>query len=160
MFWKKKKMELLEQTQANLKQTQDNLDKTQQNILKYFEDKNTKSIEVQLQKATVEVEQKPIEVQLQKATVEVEQKPVEVLLRKAHDFIPEKSYEEKRKAAYALNLCTVSVSQIVEYDDIRTLDQEYNTILNNLNIQNMPKDDALLDILKQLLNVITFFKIQ
>lgn len=68
--------------------------------------------------------------------------------------------EEKRRAAYALNLCTVSVSQIIDYDDIYILEQEYNSILNNLNLEEMPKDDALLDILKQLLNVITFFRIQ
>ena len=70
------------------------------------------------------------------------------------------SEEEMRQAAYALNLCTVSVSQIIDYDDIYVLDQEYDAILNNLNLEVMPKDEALLDILKQLLNTITFFKIQ
>ena len=37
---------------------------------------------------------------------------------------------EKLQAAYALNLCTVSVSQIVDYDDAIILDQEYESILN------------------------------
>lgn len=68
--------------------------------------------------------------------------------------------EEKRCAAYALNLCTVSVSQIVEYDDENILEQEYETILNNLNLENMPKDEALLNILKQILDTVTFFRIQ
>lgn len=68
--------------------------------------------------------------------------------------------EEKRKAAYALNLCMISVSQIIDYNDIYILEQEYDSILNNLNLEEMPKDEALLDILKQLLNVITFFRIQ
>lgn len=66
----------------------------------------------------------------------------------------------KRKAAYALNLCTVSVSQIIDYNDIYFLEQEYEAILNNLNIQEMPKDETLLQVLKQLLDVITFFRIQ
>lgn len=70
------------------------------------------------------------------------------------------SEEEKLKAAYALNMCTVSVSQIVEYNDAYILEQEYEAILNNLNLENMPKDDALLKILTELLNTITFFRIQ
>ena len=143
MFNTKKKMNLLEETQANLIKTQENLEKIQQNIDKCFNHEEAEPITVQLLKTTDEG-----------------QKPLEVLLRNAPDFIPEKNYDEKWKAAYALNLCTVSVSQIVEYDDIRTLDQEYNTILNNLNLQNMPKDDALLVVLKQLLDVMTFFQIQ
>lgn len=70
------------------------------------------------------------------------------------------SEDEKFKAAYALNLCTISVSQIIDYNDLRTLENEYDAILNNLNLENMPKDEALLRILKQLLDVITFFKIE
>lgn len=62
-------------------------------------------------------------------------------------------------AAYALNLCTVSVTQIIDYKDLNIMEQEYEMILNNLNLQNMPDDDALLDILKQILNTVTFFKI-
>lgn len=68
--------------------------------------------------------------------------------------------EEKRRAAYALNLCTVSVSQIIDYNDENILEQEYETILNNLNLENMPKDEALLNILKQILDTVTFFRIQ
>ncbi len=64
------------------------------------------------------------------------------------------------KAAYALNLCTVSVSQIIDYEDVVVLEQEYDAILNNLNLENMPKDDALLHILKEMLDTITFFRIQ
>jgi hypothetical protein len=68
--------------------------------------------------------------------------------------------EDKRRAAYALNLCTVSVSQIIDYDDENILEQEYETILNNLNLEHMPKDEALLNVLKQLLDTVTFFRIQ
>ena len=41
---------------------------------------------------------------------------------------------EQLRAAYALNLCTVSVAQIIDYNDIGILMQEYDNILNNLNI--------------------------
>ena len=68
--------------------------------------------------------------------------------------------KDKMKAAYALNMCTVSVSQIVDYNDLFILEQEYDAILNNLNLENIPKDDALLKILVELLNTITFFRIQ
>ena len=64
------------------------------------------------------------------------------------------------RAAYALNMCTVSVSQIVDYNDEYILEQEYEAILNNLNLEQMPKDEALLNILVKLLNVITFFRIE
>ena len=67
--------------------------------------------------------------------------------------------QEQLKAAYALNMCTVSVSQIVDYNDEYILEQEYEAILNNLNLEQIPKDEALLNILVKLLNVITFFRI-
>lgn len=70
------------------------------------------------------------------------------------------SDDDKRQAAYALNMCTVSVSQIVDYCDKVILEQEYETILNNLNIENFPKDEPLLQLLRQLLDTITFFRIQ
>lgn len=68
--------------------------------------------------------------------------------------------EDPVKVAYALNLCTVSISQIIDYNDIGILEQEYEAILNNLNIENMPKDEPLLKILKHILDTITFFRIQ
>ena len=66
---------------------------------------------------------------------------------------------EKIRAAYALNVCAVSVSQIVDYNDQYILDQEYENTLNNLNLQKMPKDEAFLKILTETLNVVTFFRI-
>ena len=57
-------------------------------------------------------------------------------------------------------MCTVSVSQIIDYNDVYILEQEYETILNNLNLEKMPKADALKKILIELLNTITFFRIQ
>ena len=66
---------------------------------------------------------------------------------------------EKIRAAYALNVCAVSVSQIVDYNDQYILDQEYENTLNNLNLERMPKDEAFLKILTETLNVVTFFRI-
>ncbi len=66
---------------------------------------------------------------------------------------------EKRQAAYALNMCTVSISQIVDYNDVYIMEQEYEAILNNLNLKQMPKDEALLRILSEIMNTITFFRI-
>ena len=70
------------------------------------------------------------------------------------------SETEKKQVAYALNLCTVSVSQIIDYNDIVVLEQEYDAILNNLNLQTFKKHDALLKVLKQILDTINFFRIQ
>ncbi|MBO5081871.1 MAG: hypothetical protein J6C06_04620 [Lachnospiraceae bacterium] len=71
-----------------------------------------------------------------------------------------KSEEEKLRAAYALNLCTVSISQIIDYNDLQFMEREYDAILNNLNLEEMPKDESLLRILKQILDVIMFFRLQ
>lgn len=67
---------------------------------------------------------------------------------------------EKLKAAYALNLCTVSVSQIVDYNDVNILEQEYETIINNLNLERMPKDAALLNIMKEIMDEITYSRME
>ena len=39
--------------------------------------------------------------------------------------------ENKCRAAYALNLCTVSVSQIIDYEDLIVLEQEYEAIFGS-----------------------------
>ena len=70
----------------------------------------------------------------------------------------EKKYSDnQRKAALALNLCTVSVSQIVDYEDINIMKQEYDSILNNLNLQHIIKDEPLLNSLKAILDTVTFY---
>ena len=51
---------------------------------------------------------------------------------------------QQLKAAYALNLCMVSLSQIVDYNDINILKLEYEAILNNLNFENIIKDERFL----------------
>ena len=72
----------------------------------------------------------------------------------------EKNNEKRLQAAYALNLWTVSVSQIIDYNDVIILRQEYDTIMNNLNLERMPKDEALLDVIKKIMDVITYFMIE
>ena len=67
---------------------------------------------------------------------------------------------EKRKAAMALNLCATSISRIIASNDMEVLDVEYNAILNNLNLQNMIKDEALLSTFKSILDTITFYRLQ
>lgn len=68
--------------------------------------------------------------------------------------------KEKAKVAYALNLCAASISQIIDSKDIIVLRQEREFILGNLNLQNFVKHSALLDVIKQILNAITYFEIQ
>lgn len=71
----------------------------------------------------------------------------------------EKQRIDQITAAYALNLWTVSISQIIDYNDVNVLKQEYETIMNNLNLDNMPKDEALLDVIKEIMEEITFLRI-
>lgn len=132
-FYSSEKIDMLTKSQENLEKCQETLEKSQKNIEKITQLIVTNNSNCVLQSNS-------------------QQNP-------NYNKI-EKSEEEKLKAAYALNLCTVSVSQIIEYNDVNFLENEYNTILNNLNLEEMPKDEALLQILKQLLDVITFFKIQ
>lgn len=64
---------------------------------------------------------------------------------------------EKLTAAYALNLWTVSIKQIIDYNDINIMQNEYDSIMNNLNLEKMPKDEALLDVIKEIMDCIHFF---
>ncbi len=68
--------------------------------------------------------------------------------------------DEKLRVAYALNVCAVSISQIIDYDDLIILEQEYDAILNNLNLQTFKKHDALLKVLKNILDTVNYFRIQ
>ena len=67
------------------------------------------------------------------------------------------SDNERLKAAYALNLWTVSIKQIIDYNDINIMQNEYDSIMNNLNLEKMPKDEALLDVIKEIMDCIHFF---
>ena len=73
---------------------------------------------------------------------------------------PEPTVEEKRKAAMALNLCATSISHILATDSLEVMDVEYQAILNNLNLENMVKDEALLSAFKSILDTVTFYRLQ
>ena len=62
--------------------------------------------------------------------------------------------DDVRNIAYAYNLCVVLSKQIIDYDDKYYLQQVYNEILNNINLENFPKDEALCDALKSLLTTL------
>lgn len=68
--------------------------------------------------------------------------------------------DEKAKVAYALNLCAVSISQIIDSRDLIVLKQERESILSNLNLQNFVKHPALLDVLKRILDTVTYLELQ
>jgi len=71
-----------------------------------------------------------------------------------------KSEADKRRAALALNMCMVSVSQIIDYKDVNILRQEYDAILNNINLQHVIKDETLLNAFRSILDIVTFYLIQ
>lgn len=62
--------------------------------------------------------------------------------------------DDVRNIAYAYNLCVVLSKQIIDYDDKYYLQQVYNEILNNINLENFPKDAALCEALKSLLTTL------
>ena len=72
----------------------------------------------------------------------------------------DKRDDSVRKAAMALNYCAVSISSIIDYNDRIILDQEYNAILNNINMQEIVKDDALRLLFNRILDTCNYFKIQ
>ena len=68
--------------------------------------------------------------------------------------------EQMVKAALALNYSAASITSIVTYNDQIVLDQEYNAILNSINMEQMLKDDELRELFNRMLKTLTFFKIQ
>lgn len=79
-------------------------------------------------------------------------------LNSPKDLVP--TGVEKRKAAMALNLCATSISRILATDSREVMEIEYQSILNNLNLQNMVKDESLLATFKSILDTVTFYRLQ
>ena len=77
--------------------------------------------------------------------------------REEADIIDE---EQKKKAAMALNLCTTSISNIISCGNVEAMEIEYNTILNNINLQAIIKDETLLSTMRTILDTISFFRLQ
>jgi len=61
-------------------------------------------------------------------------------------------------AIQALNYCHYSLYKIIKYNDRVVLDQEYNNIINNLNLSKI-EDTELIEILKELMDVLTEYKL-
>ncbi|MCK9294141.1 MAG: hypothetical protein M0P70_03575 [Desulfobulbaceae bacterium] len=59
----------------------------------------------------------------------------------------------------SLNLIAVSLTHIMTYNDKVVLDQEYNTIINNLNLSNIPDAD-IITLLQELMDLLISSKIQ
>lgn len=59
----------------------------------------------------------------------------------------------------SLNLIAVSLTHIMTYNDKVVLDLEYNTIINNLNLSNIPDAD-IITLLQELMDLLTSSKIQ
>lgn len=59
----------------------------------------------------------------------------------------------------ALNQIAVSLTHIITYNDKVVLDQEYNTIINNLNLNKIPDAD-IISLLQELMDLLTSSKIQ
>ncbi len=153
MFGTNKKIEGLQnrisETEINLKNKVDSVDaKTE--ILPTLTEK-INSISNQIEKTNERVDNQIIAL----SNIYKESKELKSLSLN-QNFTP----EQIKQAAYALNLCTVSVSQIIDYSDLNILEQEYEAILNNLNLENFPKDDELRTVLEKILDTITFFRIQ
>lgn len=68
-----------------------------------------------------------------------------------------KSSDEQMKAACALNMCMVSLSQIVDYQDLDILRMEYEAVLNNLNLEKVIKDEAMLSAFRSILDTCHFY---
>jgi len=87
----------------------------------------------------------------------------EIILQEAADKKGEAilvGEQQKKRAAMALNLCTTSISHIIACGNIEAMEQEYNSILNNINLQMIVKDEPLLATMRKILDTITFFRLQ
>lgn len=70
-----------------------------------------------------------------------------------------RSEQKKMRAAMALNMCTASVSEIIAKNNVVAMEREYDNILNNLNIESCVKDEALLRVMRKLLDTISFYRL-
>jgi len=69
-----------------------------------------------------------------------------------------KSQDDAFEVALALNYCHMSLYKIIQYNDRIVLDEEYNEIINNINLTKI-KDEEIIDLLKSLMDTISHFKL-
>ena len=67
--------------------------------------------------------------------------------------------KDQLQVLQSLNLIAVSLTHIINYNDKVVLDQEYNTIINNLNLSNIPDAD-IITLLQELMDLLISSKIQ
>ncbi len=65
---------------------------------------------------------------------------------------------QQQQVLQCLNQIAVSLTHILNYNDKVVLDQEYNTIINNLNLNNIPDAD-IITLLQELMDLLTISKI-
>ena len=81
-------------------------------------------------------------------------KPTEELANNSN-----KPDESTARIVQVLNLATVSIKKIINTEDRIVLDQEYNNIINNLKFETIKSERELIDLYKELMNVITQLKL-
>ena len=71
---------------------------------------------------------------------------------------PTPRYTEATKAMLALNYCHLSLVKILAYEDRIILHEEYDNIINNINLA-MIDDEEIITVLKHLMDTLTEFKL-
>jgi tetratricopeptide (TPR) repeat protein len=77
----------------------------------------------------------------------------------AQDDKGQEQVQTQMKVLQSLNQIAVSLTHIITYNDKVVLDQEYNTIINNLNLSKIPDVD-IITLLQELMDLLTSSKIQ
>jgi len=70
-----------------------------------------------------------------------------------------KTDEDTILSALALNYCRNSLVKIQSYNDRIVLDEEYNNIINNIDLSKI-KDEEIIELLEELLDTLTFYKLK
>jgi hypothetical protein len=78
---------------------------------------------------------------------------------RAQDDISPEQLQTQQQVLQSLNLIAVSLTHIITYNDKVVLDQEYNAIINNLNLSKIP-DAEIITLLQELMDLLTSSKIQ
>lgn len=78
---------------------------------------------------------------------------------RAQDNKGEEQVQTQLQVLQSLNQIAVSLTHIITYNDKVVLDQEYNSIINNLNLGKIPDAD-IITLLQELMDLLTSSKIQ
>jgi hypothetical protein len=78
---------------------------------------------------------------------------------RAQDNKGQEQVQTQLQVLQSLNQIAVSLTQIITYNDKVVLDQEYNSIINNLNLSKIPDAD-IITLLQELMDLLTSSKIQ